>query len=544
LRNTGNAVQASVDLDGEQIRKIAFTASHYLEQNEELINALNVFPVPDGDTGSNMSLTLRAVVEELRGIEELSLQQILRLISKSALLGARGNSGVILSQFIAGVTGSIDHQPEIDGELLTRALEQGVNEAYQAVSDPQEGTILTVMRAAAKRARELQDKSLGVISEEMFNSASEALAQTPEMLPVLKETGVVDAGGLGFVYILQAIADVLSGKSTPLQMTHVSLSNDLERVKDRTKSVVGIEKGPQRRYCLEFILRGRSLAIDELKEKITNEATSVLVIGSNQIKHLHLHTNDPGAILQGIARYGEISQVKIDDMYEQQRDFREGDRKKKKKGITVIAQASGDGLIGIMKNIGAGEVLSHNPSVGEVLEAIGRAHTPSVILLPNDKNFLLACERAAALSEKQVVVVPSRSIPQGVSALMALNPDESADRNAERMKSSLKQVKTGKVTKAVRSTLALGMEIVQGDIVGILDGDIVVNGQKLQETALALIDKMITGREGLLTLFYGEELTEEEASFLKERIEQYHPRVEVQVYYGGQTHYQYIISVE
>ncbi|MEA3356131.1 MAG: dihydroxyacetone kinase, partial [Candidatus Bipolaricaulota bacterium] len=307
--------------------------------------------------------------------------------------------------------------------------------------------------------------------------------------------------------------------------------------------VVKIGNVPQRRYCLEFILRGRSLALDELKEKIMNEATSVLVIGNAQIGHLHLHTNDPGAILQEIARYGEISQVKIDDMYEQQRDFLEGG-KKKKKGITVIAQASGDGLIGIMKNIGAGEVLSHNPSVGEVLEAIGRAHTPSVILLPNDKNFLLACERAAALSEKQVKVVPSRSIPQGISALMALNPDESADRNAERMKSSLRQVKTGKVTKAVRSTLALGMEIVEGNIVGILDGDIVANGQKLQETVLALIDKMITGREGLLTLFYGEEVSEEEASLLKERIEQCHPRIEVQVYYGGQIHYQYIVSVE
>lgn len=543
MRNTRNTAQASVNLASEQIRKIAFTASHYLEENEELINALNVFPVPDGDTGSNMSMTLRAAVEELRGIEELSLQQILRLISNNALLGARGNSGVILSQFLAGFADSIDHQPETDGELLARALAQGVNEAYQAVSAPQEGTILTVMRAAAKRARELQDKSLDVISEEMFNSASEALAQTPEMLPALKEAGVVDAGGLGFVYILQAIADVLSGKSTPLQMTHVSLSNGLERVKNRTKSVVKIENVPQRRYCLEFILRGRSLAIDELKEKIMNEATSVLAIGSRQIKHLHLHTNDPGAILQGIARYGEISQVKIDDMYEQQRDFLEGG-KKKKKGITVIAQASGDGLIGIMKNIGAGEVLSQNPSVGEVLEAIGRARTPSVILLPNDKNFLLACERAAALSEKQVVVVPSRSIPQGISALMALNPDESADRNAERMKSSLKRVKTGKVTKAVRSTLALGMEIVQGDIVGILDGDIVANGQKLQETVLALIGKMITGREGLLTLFYGEEPTEEAASLLKERIEQCHPRIEVQLYYGGQTHYQYIVSVE
>ena len=545
MRNTGNTVQAPVNLTSEQIRKIAFTASHYLEENEELINALNVFPVPDGDTGSNMSLTLRAAVEELRGIEELSLQQMLRLISSNALLGARGNSGVILSQFLAGFADSIDHQQETDGELLARALEQGVNEAYQAVSDPQEGTILTVMHAAAKRARQLKDKSLDVISEEMFNSASETLAQTPEMLPALKEAEVVDAGGLGFVYILQAIADVLSGKSTPLEMTHVSLSNGLEQVKDRTRSVVEIGNVHQRRYCLEFILRGRSLALDDLKEKITNEATSVLVIGTAQIGHLHLHTNDPGAILQEIARYGEISQVKIDDMYEQQRDFRMGKKGgKKKEGLAVIAQASGDGLIGIMKNIGADEVLKDNPSVGEILEAIGRARTPSVILLPNDKNLLLACERAAALSEKQVVVVPSRSIPQGISALMTLNPDENADRNADRMKSSLKQVKTGKVTKAVRSTLALGMEIVEGDIVGILDGDIVVKGQKFQETVLALIERMITGREGLLTLFYGEEPTEEEASLLKESIEQCHPQIEAQVYYGGQTRYQYIISVE
>ncbi len=544
MRNTGNTAQASVNLASERIRKIAFTASHYLEENEEIINALNVFPVPDGDTGSNMSMTLRAAVEELRGIEELSLQQILRLISNNALLGARGNSGVILSQFLAGVAYSIDHQPEIDGELLARALEQGVDEAYQAVSDPQEGTILTVMRAAAKRARELQNKSLDVISEEMFNSASETLAQTPEMLPALKEAEVVDAGGLGFVYILQAIADVLSGKSTPLQMTHVSLSNGLERVKDRTRSAVKIENVHQRRYCLEFILRGRSLPLDDLKEKITNEATSVLVIGTAQIGHLHLHTNDPGAILQEIARYGEISQVKIDDMYEQQRDFLEGDRKKKKKGITVIAQASGDGLTGIMKNIGASEVLKGNSSVGEILEAIGRARTPSVILLPNDKNLLLACERAATFSEKQVVVVPSRSIPQGISALMTFNPDENAETNVERMKASLKQVKTGKIAEAVRSTWASGMEIVQGDIVGILDGDIVANGQTFQETALVLIDKMLTGREGLLTLFYGEASTEVEASLLKERIEEYYPGIAVQVYYGGQPHYRYIISVE
>lgn len=537
-------MQASVNLDGERIRKIAFTASHYLEDNEELINALNVFPVPDGDTGSNMSMTLRAVVEELRGIEELSLQQVLRLISKNGLLGARGNSGVILSQFIAGVTDSIDHRAVIDGELLARALAQGVQEAYQAVSHPQEGTILTVMGATAKRARELKDKSLDVISEEVFKSAREVLARTPEMLPALKKAGVVDAGGLGFVYILQAIADVLSRNSSPLQITHVFFGNGPELMKDRIKSVVRIEKVSQLRYCLEFILRGRAPVLDQLKEEIMDEAESVLAIGSRQLRHFHLHTNDPRAILQKVARYGDISRVKIDDMYEQQRDFLESDRKKKRKAITVIAHASGDGLIGIMKNIGAGEVLNHNPSVGEVLEAIGRARTRSVILLPNDKNLLLACKRAAALSEKQVVVVPSRSIPQGISALMAFNPDESADRNAERMKSSLKQVKTGKVTRAVRSTLALGMEIVQGDIVGILDGDIVANGPKLQETVLALVDKMITGKEGLLTLFYGEKPTEEEASLLKERIEQCHPRIEVQVYYGGQTHYQYIISVE
>jgi len=538
-------VQASVNLDSDRVRKIAFTASHHLEQNEDIINALNVFPVPDGDTGSNMSLTLHAAVNGLTEVAELSVQQMLRLISSNALLGARGNSGVILSQFLAGVADSIDHQPEIDGELLARALEQGVNEAYQAVSDPQEGTILTVMRAAAERAAQLKDKSLDVISEEMFNSASETLAQTPAMLPALKEAEVVDAGGLGFVYILQAIADVLSGKSTPLEMTHVSLSNGLERVKDKTRSVVEIGNVHQRRYCLEFILRGRSLALDDLKEKITNEATSVLVIGTAQIGHLHLHTNDPGAILQEIARYGEISQVKIDDMYEQQRDFRMGNKAgEKAEGLAVIAQASGDGLMGIMTNVGASEVLEGNSSVGEILEAIGRTRTPSVILLPNDKNLLLACERAATFSEKEVVVVPSRSIPQGISALMAFSPDENAETNVERMKASLKQVKTGKIAAAVRSTLASGMKINREDIVGILDRDVVVKGQTFQDTALALIDKMLTDGEGLVTLFYGEASTEVEASLLKERIEEYYPRIEVQVYYGGQPHYRYIISVE
>ncbi|MCK4681531.1 DAK2 domain-containing protein [Candidatus Bipolaricaulota bacterium] len=547
MRNTRNTAQAPVNLDGERIRKIAFTASHYLEENEELINALNVFPVPDGDTGSNMSMTLRAAVNGLTEVAELSLQQILRLISNNALLGARGNSGVILSQFLAGFADSIDHQPETDGELLARALAQGVNEAYQAVSDPQEGTILTVMRAAAKRARELQNKSLEVISEEMFNSASEALAQTPEMLPALKEAEVVDAGGLGFVYILQATADVLSGKRALPRKTQELLDEGLERMREHAKGEIklkGIEEVPRRRYCLEFTLRGRSLPLNELKERVAGEAESVLVVGGAEVGHLHLHTDEPGAILRKVAQYGEISQVKIDDMHKQHQDFLGGKKTEVKVKVAVIAQASGDGLTGIMKNIGASEVLGGNPSVGEILEAIGRTRTPSVILLPNDKNILLACERAVELSEKEVKVVPSHSISQGISALLAFDPEENALKNMERMGDSLRQVKTGVITEAVRPTPASGMGIAQGDIIGILDGNIVVKGQELQETALALIERMITGGEGLLTLFYGEEPTEEEASLLKERIEQCHPRIEVQIYYGGQPHYHYIVSVE
>jgi len=548
VTDSGNIAQASVDLDSERIRKITLTASHYLEKNEEVINTLNVFPVPDGDTGTNMSLTLRSVVEGLRGVDGLPVYQILRLISKRALLGARGNSGVILSQFLAGFADSIDHRSRLGGEQLSRALAQGVKEAYRVVGDPQEGTILTVMRAAAKRARELKDRDLKVISEEMFKSASEVLAQTPEMLPALKEAGVVDAGGLGFVYILQALTDVLSGKRALPRKTQELLDEGLERMRAHTKGEIKlrrIEEVPRRRYCLEFALRGRSLPLNELKERVMDEADSVLVIGSMKIGHLHLHTDEPGAILRKVARYGEISQVKIDDMHEQHQDFLAGKKvRKEKEGVAVIAQASGDGLAGIMKNIGASEVLIGNPSVGEVLEAIGRARTPSVILLPNDKNILLACERAAELSEKEVKVVPSRSIPQGISALLAYDPKVDALKNVDRMEASLRNVKTGEVTEAVRPTLASGMEIEQGNMIGILDGEIVVKGQKLQETVLGLIERMITGGEGLLTLFYGEEVNEREASLLKERIEKRYPGTEVQVCYGGQAHYHYIISGE
>ena len=548
MRDSQNIVQASVDLDGERIRKITLTASHYLEKNEEVINTLNVFPVPDGDTGTNMSLTLRSVVEGLIGVEGLPVHQILQLISKNALLGARGNSGVILSQFLVGFTDSIDHRSGIDGKLLSKALAQGVKEAYRVVGDPKEGTILTVMHAAANRARELKDRDLKVISEEMFKSASEVLAQTPEMLPALKEAGVVDAGGLGFVYILQAIADVLSGKRALPRKTQELLDEGLERMREHAKGEIklkGIEEVPRRRYCLEFALRGRSLPLNELKGGIMDEAESVLIIGNAKIGHLHLHTNEPGAILRKVARYGEISQVKIDDMHEQHQDFLAGKKvRKEKEGVAVIAQASGDGLAGIMKNIGASEVLSGNPSVGEILEAIGRTRTPSVILLPNDKNILLACERAVELSEKEVKVVPSSSIPQGISALLAFDPEENALKNMERMGDSLRQVKTGVITEAVRPTLASGMGIAQGDIIGILDGNIVVKGQKLQETALALIERMITGGKGLLTLFYGEEVREMEASLLKGRIEERYPGTEVQIYYGGQPHYHYIVSVE
>ncbi len=525
-------------LDGACLKEVLVSARNLLHIHVDEINRLNVFPVPDGDTGTNMYLTLDAVVTGLAGVED-SLSAVLESVSRHALLGARGNSGVILAQFLAGFAAAVGDRTAVDGAALARGFARGTEEAYHIVSQPQEGTILTIMRAAAEEAARERGNPVAETLVAMMTRARAVLAETPTMLPVLKRAGVIDAGGLGFVYILQAGVEVLHGVSVSTTAPAVTAygAPDLEKIKT--------DGPPAHRYCTEFSLQGEKIPVASVREHLAPHADSLLVLRTGKLVHVHLHTDDPGEALQIAAGYGRVFKVKIDDMYQQVDAFlgnRIVDRTPVATG--VVAVAPGDGLGEIMRSLGAREVLVGVPSVGDILTAVARVDTAGILILPNDKDIVLAATQAGKLATRSVRVVNTDSVPQGLAALLAFNPRVGLEENVAQMEAARTRVRAGIITRSVRTATLNGVSVHAGEYIGMSAATVVAAGQDEARVALALVGEMLKRGGEIVTLFYGGEITEPQARALRDAIADVYSQVEVQIYYGGQPDRDYIVSVE
>ena len=556
-------------LSTADIRKCFLAGANALDARKEIINDLNVFPVPDGDTGTNMTMTIMSAAREVAALEEdADMQQLCKAISSGSLRGARGNSGVILSQLLRGFTKEIKKAEEVDVQVLTKAFEHAVASAYKAVMKPKEGTILTVARAGSEKALQICDGTENII--ELVNSVvlymRDVLDMTPDMLPVLKEAGVVDSGGEGLLTILEGAYDCLLGKNVNYDIKtdegmvpSVSAGAKTEAIAD-----VDIKYG----YCTEFIimLEKKFSRQDELEFKAYLESIgdSIVCVADEDIVKIHVHTNDPGLAIQKALTYGSLTRMKIDNMREEhnERVIRDADRKAQEqkeaekqaeemphKEHVFISVSVGDGLNDIFRELGVDYVIeggqTMNPSTEDILDAISKVNADNIFLLPNNSNIILACEQAKDLTkDKNIYVIPTKNIPQGITAMVNFVEGITASENAETMKASLSEVKAGQVTYAVRDTSVDGKTIKAGDIMGLSDKTIETVGSDIVDTTVALLSKMLDEDSELVTIYIGQDGSMEDARQIEKEVEKIDSELEVEIQYGGQPIYYYFLSVE
>ena len=541
-------------VDGERFKRLVYAGLVWLRQHQEEINALNVFPVPDGDTGTNMVLTMQAAWEEVAGVDENNVGKVAHRVAHGALMGARGNSGVILSQIWRGMARHLDNKEWLTASDLAAALEEGVRTAYKGVIRPVEGTILTVAREAAEEASLAAGRTtdLSVVLERAVRRAWDALARTPDLLPVLAEAGVVDAGGQGLCVILEGMMRTLRGEvmgeSAAVATTVMGPAFAAEAVPEE-------EYG----YDVQFLIVGQNLDVEAIRRDIDAMGTSTLVVGDSEMVKVHVHVPDPGVPLSYAVRLGSLRDVVVEDMQAQYREFvraREQARPAPAmmvsgappREVGVVAVVSGDGLEKVFMSLGASAVVpggqTMNPSTEEILRVVESLPTPKVVILPNNGNIILAARQAQELSQKEVVVVPTRSIPQGVAALLAFNHQAGLEENAETMERAAREVHTGEVTTATRDASLNGVQVRQGQIIGLQDDQLVVSGDTVDEVVEALLDRMGVADLEIVTLYYGAGVRQEEAEALAARLQEKYPDQTFEVVYGGQPHYFYILSAE
>lgn len=534
-----------LSLDGQDFKQLTKVALAWLQQHQAAINALNVYPVPDGDTGTNMVLTMQSAWQEIEGTTERNIGRVARQMAQGALMGARGNSGVILSQIWRGFARSLDEKPICRAADLVAACREATATAYKGVVKPVEGTILTVTRMvtdAAARAASMTD-DLEQILEQMVHAAREAVLLTPSLLPVLREAGVVDAGGQGLAIILEGMLRYVRGEPVT-EGVEVQAAGAL----------VGVEAqfgAGGYGYDVQFLLVGQDLDVDAIRQAITEMGDCPLVVGDPTLVKVHVHVTDPGAPLSYAVKLGSLRDVVVEDMQAQYREFvaaQGAPAAPTPVEIGVVAVAAGEGLARVFQSLGAHVVIeggqTMNPSTKDLLEAIESVPSDQVIVLPNNSNIILAAEQARSLTQKQVAVVPSRTIPQGISALLALNAQASLEDNVVAMTRALDDVQTGEVTTATRSAKINGVEVAEGQIIGLLDGELRVADHTVEDVVQALLREMNAEAHEIITLYYGESVTEEEANALAERIRAQWPDQEVELIAGGQRFYHYIMSVE
>ena len=545
--------------------KMFLAGAKNLEAKKEWINELNVFPVPDGDTGTNMSMTIMSAAKEVSALENPTMAELAKAISSGSLRGARGNSGVILSQLFRGFSKVIAGYDELDVMILTEAMQKAVETAYKAVMKPKEGTILTVAKGAANKALELCEDTDDVVYfiDEVIKEADHVLSKTPDMLPVLKQAGVVDSGGQGLMQVLKGGYDSLLGKEIDYTIEGAASGSGV--VKISAEAEAEIKFG----YCTEFIIVLKQPLTEkqehEYKAFLESIGDSIVVVADDEIVKTHVHTNDPGLAIQKALTHGSLSKIKIDNMREEHQERLIKDAEKlaaeqaakeaeakadePRKDMGFISVSIGEGVNEIFKGLGVDYIIeggqTMNPSTEDMLNAIEKVNADSIFILPNNKNIILAANQAASLVEdKKIVVIPTKTIPQGITALINFIPDKSVDENAERMTEELENVKTGQVTYAVRDTVIDDKEIKQGDYMGIGDKSILAVGQDIAATTKAMVDEMLDEESAIICIYYGEEVTEEAATELGAALEETYPDVEVEIQYGGQPIYYYVISVE
>ena len=550
-------------IDAKMLQKMFLAGAKGLEAKKEYINELNVFPVPDGDTGTNMTMTIMAAAKDVANLQNPTLTELGKAISSGSLRGARGNSGVIMSQIFRGFVKELKGLDIIDVTALGNGVQHAAETAYKAVMKPKEGTILTVAKAGADKSMDLlvngDTDDIIKFCDEVAAEMEEALLQTPELLPVLKQAGVVDSGGEGLMTFIRGALDALKGKATDFTVN----TGTATRV---VNGSVGAseEEGIRFGYCTEFIImleRGEDVVESQLKEYLQKIGDCVVVVADDDIVKVHVHTNDPGLAIQKALTYGSLTSMKIDNMREEHQEKVIRDAQKASESASApkkeeprkengfIAVAAGDGLADIFRDLGVDYVIeggqTMNPSTDDVLSAIEQVNADNIFVLPNNGNIILAANQAKNLTEdKEVYVVPSKNIPQGIAAMISFVSGRSAAENAESMEEEMQLIKSGQVTYAVRDTNMDGKDIKQGDFMGLTDKTIVSVGSDLQGTAKELIESLLDEDSELVSLYYGSDATKEQAEQLAEDIESTHEDVEVEVQYGGQPVYSYFISVE
>ena len=538
-------------------RKMVLVGAKMLENNRAKVDSLNVFPVPDGDTGTNMSLTMQSAVKELSTASN-SFPEVCDHVSKGALRGARGNSGVILSQIFRGICSVLhDSKPEVDTKTFAKALEAGTKVAYGAVSIPKEGTILTVVRMMSEYAVKIAGKykDFETFLPAVIEEGDRALAQTPELLPVLKKAGVVDSGGVGLMTIMRGFLSAIMGEEIVSDVQTEAASNaGSEADFGDNSDIINMDLGEiQFAYCTEFFVinlkKSTTLAdIDKLRENLMGIGDSVICIGDLEMVKVHVHTNMPGVALTYALELGELDRPKIENMLEQNRQLR-AKREAEKKEMGMLAICAGQGLADIFKDLFVDRVIeggqTMNPSASDIATAAQKINAKNIFVFPNNKNIILAAEQARSLVENRVIhVIPTKNVPQGFTAALEFNPEASVEENKTNMIHAMDNVKAGQVTYAVRTTTLNGFSIKQGDIIGLNDKKILAKSSSVEETTLKLIEHMKEDSQQVITLYYGEDVKEEEAAALCATIAEKYPDCDVDYHSGGQPVYYYIISLE
>lgn len=552
-------------IDAKILSRMFLAGAKNLEAKKEWINELNVFPVPDGDTGTNMTLTIMSAAGEVGALADPDMEVLAKAISSGSLRGARGNSGVILSQLLRGFTKGVKNYTKLDAPALAAAMEKGVETAYKAVMKPKEGTILTVAREAAVKAMEIAEESdnLELFFRAIFEHAEATLAKTPEMLPVLKEAGVVDSGGQGLLEVFRGAIDGYLGKE--IDYTQFETASARPAV---TKISAQAEADIKFGYCTEFIiLLNKPLPDDELhsfKKFLNSIGDSIVLVADDEIVKVHVHTNHPGQAFEKALTYGALSRMKIDNMREEhqeklikdaeklakeQAQKEEEENAQPPKDTGFIAVSVGAGLSSIFKELGTDHIIeggqTMNPSTEDMLNAIAKVNAKTIYIFPNNKNIVLAANQARDLTEdKEIVVVPTKTIPQGITALINFQPDKNGQENLEAMMEAVSLVKTGQITYAVRDTRLDEKEIHEGDIMGIGDSGILAVGKGKENIARETVAAMVDDDSEVISIYYGEDVSEEDAVKLSEELEEAYPDCEIEVNQGGQPIYYYIISVE
>lgn len=551
-------------IDGKTLQKMFLAGAKNLEAKKEWINELNVFPVPDGDTGTNMTLTIMSAAKEVSGIDNPTMETLAKAISSGSLRGARGNSGVILSQLFRGFTKEIKAFETIDAVVLANACERAVETAYKAVMKPKEGTILTVAKGMAEKAKEvvLETDDLEYMIDEIIKHGDYVLSQTPEMLPVLKQAGVVDSGGQGLMQVMKGAYDAFMGKE--IDLSTIEGTPAKAAATDEVPETYDIKYG----YCTEFIImleKEYNMEKEhEFKAYLESIGDSIVVVSDDDIVKVHVHTNDPGLAIQKALTFGSLTKMKIDNMREEHQEklikdaeklaAKQKDKEVKKadeprKPVGFIAVSIGEGMNEILSGLGVDEIIeggqTMNPSTEDVLNAIDKVNADTIFVLPNNKNIILAAEQARNLTEdKEIIVIPSKTVPQGITAIINYVQDTDSKTNAEKMIEEMSKVKTGSVTYAVRDTVIDDKEIKENDIMGIGDNGIISVGTDLFKTTVDMVSNLVDDDSEIISIYYGADVDEEAANELSEKIESLYPDVEVDLNCGGQPIYYYIISVE